>query len=63
MAAEVRSGEPVTPLVASVSPFLKPVNVAVNVGLASPYSRESLSAVTLSVAFETARLPSTNVKS
>ena len=36
VAAVVRLGDPVTPLVASVSPFLKPLYDAVNDGFASP---------------------------
>src|SRR5882724_1348606 len=42
----LKVGEPVTPDVASVSPFLNPAKVAVNVGLESPYKRLLLSAVT-----------------
>src|SRR5438093_10551351 len=42
---------PVTPEVPSVSAFLKPLIVAVNAGLASPYSRLALFAVTVRWAF------------
>src|SRR2546425_10392419 len=42
---------PVTPEVASVSPFLNPLSVARKLGLASPYSRLALGAVTVRCAF------------
>ena len=51
VAVVVRLGLPVTSLVVNVSPLLKPVDVALNVGFGSPYSRVLLSAVTASVAF------------
>jgi len=56
VAAAVKLGEPVTPLVANVSPFLKPLKLAVKDGFASPYSRDLLSAVTVNGALLTVRL-------
>src|SRR5438132_14186367 len=58
----VRLGLPVTPDVVRVSPFLNPLNVAVNVGFASPYSRLLLSAVAVRVALVMVSCPATKVK-
>ena len=52
---------PVTPLAASVSPFLKPESVAVKAGFASPYARVWLSAVTVSPALATVSCPLTKL--
>src|SRR2546430_12081807 len=57
IAVVVRLGDPVTPLVASVSPFLNPVYDAVSAGLASPYPRDLASAVTVSVVAVTDSAP------
>jgi hypothetical protein len=46
----LKVGEPLTPEVSIVSPFLKPVMVAVNGGLAAPKNRLLLSAVTVKCA-------------
>jgi hypothetical protein len=47
VAVDAQLAAPVTPLVASVSPALKPLNVAVNVGFEAPYVRDASSAVTV----------------
>src|SRR2546425_13316534 len=61
VAPVVRLGLPVTPDVVRVSPFLNPLNVAVNVGFASPYSRLLLSAVAVRVALVMVSCPVTKV--
>ena len=58
----VKLGEPVTPLVANISPFLKPLKLAVKAGLASPYSRDASSAVTVRVALVTVSCPLAKLK-
>ncbi len=50
IAPDEQAAEPATPDVASVSPFTKPVMVAVKSGLSWPYSRVAGSAVTVRVA-------------
>ena len=57
----VQLAVPVTPLVASVSLFLKPESVVVKAGFASPYARLWLSAVTVSAALMMVSWPLTKV--
>ena len=57
VAAEAQLGEPLTPEVASVSPFTKPLSVAVKAGFASPYSRFASRAVTVRCAGVTVSAP------
>jgi len=52
----------VTPLVANVSLFTKPLYDAVNAGFAAPYAREAASADTVTATGLMARVPLTNVK-
>ena len=55
VAVVVQVGLPVTPEVARVSPFLKPLIVASKAGLAAPYSRLLSLAVTVRVALVMAK--------
>ena len=59
VAVVVTEASPVTPALENDSPFTKPLIVLVKVGLAAPYTRESLSAVTVNEALFTVSVPST----
>ena len=59
-AAVVAEPVPVTPDVAKVSPLTKPLTVVLSVGLACPYRRDALLAVTVSCALLMVKLPSRN---
>ena len=62
VASLLNAGLPVTSEVPSVSPFAKPLNVAVNAGSAAPNARDAASAVTANTAFEIVSGPVAKVK-
>src|SRR2546426_687629 len=63
VAVVVQLALPVTPEVPNVSPFLKPLSVAVKVGLAAPYARFLSSAVTVKCALVIVNCPLTKFAS